>query len=66
MEELIGSGIHLIHSLFRLRISPRSVGSRRVCNVEGVLQITGGMLLWHEKGVEIPEAGFDVSAFTSA
>ena len=30
-----------------------------VGNVEGVLEISCGMLLWDEEGVEVPEAGID-------
>jgi hypothetical protein len=35
------------------------VGDGRVGNIEGVLEITGGVLLRDEKGVKIPEARFN-------
>lgn len=37
------------------------VGGGRVGDIEGVLEVTGGVLLGDEEGVEDPEAGFDVS-----
>ena len=33
------------------------VGHRRVRDVESILQVTGGMLLGNEEGVEVPETG---------
>jgi hypothetical protein len=29
-------------------------------NIEGILEISGRMLLWNEHGIEAPESGFDV------
>lgn len=40
----------------------RFVGVGRVGDKEGVLLVAGGVLLRNEKGVEVPEAGFDVSS----
>lgn len=35
------------------------VSERWVADVEGVLEVARGVLLWDEKGVEVPETGFD-------
>jgi len=35
------------------------VGDGRVRDVESVLEVTGGVLLGDEKGIKIPEPGFD-------
>jgi hypothetical protein len=37
----------------------RLVGVRRIGDVEGVLEVAGGVLLGDEEGVEVPEASFD-------
>lgn len=39
------------------------VGDGGVGNEEGILLVAGGVLLGDEEGVEVPEAGFDVSVF---
>lgn len=41
------------------------VGFWGVGDVECVLEVAGGMLLRDEEGVEVPEAGFDISFLTS-
>ena len=33
------------------------VGYHRVGDIESILQVTGGMLLGDEKGIEVPETG---------
>lgn len=35
------------------------VGGHRVGDIKGVLEVTGGVLLWDEEGIKVPEAGFD-------
>ena len=44
-----------------LRIFAGFVGVGRIGDEEGVLLVAGGVLLGDEEGVEIPEAGFDIS-----
>ena len=58
-EETLGSSFHGIDLGFVFRVGAWFVGFRWVGDEEGVLHVTGGMLLWDEKSIEVPEAGVD-------
>lgn len=53
---LLVDGLDVVHVGFVLG----QVCGERVLDVEGVLQVTGRVLLWDVQGVEVPEACFDV------
>ena len=44
-----------------LRVFARSIGVGWIGYEEGVLLVACGMLLGDEEGIEVPEAGLDVS-----
>ena len=50
---------HGLHEGVVVRVVARWVGARGVGDIEGILQVAGGVLLRDEEGVEVPEAGFD-------
>lgn len=56
-----GVGFHGVHCCIGGWVGAGEVGELGVRDVEGVLEVAGGVLLGHEEGVEVPETAVDES-----